>query len=79
MPIKSYLAHSHKGKKAELVNALSTIGQCEVMPAENKDVVIVVTDTEDQIEEEILKKKLDTLESLKFLAMVSGFNAPQND
>ncbi len=79
MPIKSYLAHPHDGKKTELVEALMAINQCDVMPAENKDLVIVVTDTINKIEEEILKEKLEAIESLKLLAMVSGFNTPQND
>ncbi len=79
MPIKSYLAHPHSGKKEELIQALSSIEQCEIMPAQNKDVLILITETEDKVEEAILKEKLDTIESLKLLAMVSGFNTPQNN
>lgn len=76
MPIKSYLAHPHDGKKDELIKALSTLNECEVIPAENKDVLVVVTETETKIEEENLKQKLETISSLKLLAMVSGFNTP---
>ncbi|MDY8134918.1 hypothetical protein [Aquimarina sp. 2201CG5-10] len=79
MPIKSYLAHPYKGRKEELIEALSTIHQCEVMPAQNQDVLILVTETENKTEEVILKEKLDTIDSLKLLAMVSGFNTPQNN
>ena len=49
------------------------------MPANNKDVLILITETENETEEAILKEKLDTIESLKLLAMVSGFNTPQNN
>ncbi|WP_074407089.1 MULTISPECIES: hypothetical protein [Aquimarina] len=79
MPIKSYLAHPQKGEKNELIDALSSLEQCEVMPANNKDVLILITETENETEEAILKEKLDTIESLKLLAMVSGFNTPQNN
>lgn len=79
MPIKSYLAHPHNGKKNELVQALSNIDQCEVMPAQNKDLLILITETESNTEEEILKEKLEALKSLKLLAMVSGFNTPQKN
>ncbi|MDC1162433.1 hypothetical protein OAT18_03215 [Tenacibaculum sp.] len=77
MPIKSYLAHPHDGKKAELINAIASIEQCEVIPAENKEILVVVTETENKAEEEKLREKLETITSLKLLAMVSGFNTPK--
>ncbi len=79
MPIKSYLAHPHTGKKNELIKALSVLHQCEVTPAQNKEVLILVTETENESEEESLKEKIEAIESLKLLAMVSGFNTPQNN
>lgn len=78
MPIKSYLAHPHEGKKDILIKALSQIEHCEVVPATNKDVLIVITDTQSKLEEEQLKEKLEAIDSLKLLAMVSGFNTPKN-
>ena len=79
MPIKSYLAHPHEGRKSELIESLSAINECEVIPARNKDLLIVVTDTQDKIEEDILKEKLETIESLKLLVMVSGFNTNKDN
>ncbi|SEE51985.1 hypothetical protein [Tenacibaculum sp. MAR_2010_89] len=76
MPIKSYLAHPYTGKKKELITAISSITECEIFPAENKDLLVLVTETEDEIQETILKEKLDAIASLKLLAMVSGFNTP---
>ena len=77
MPIKSYLAHPMEGKKLELIKAISTIAQCDVIPAENREIIVVVTETETKEEEANLRQQLETIASLKLLAMVSGFNTPQ--
>jgi nitrate reductase NapAB chaperone NapD len=78
MPIKSYLALPTQGKKEELMTALRSLNQCEVVPAENQDVLALVTDTPNDKEEEILKEKIEAINSLKLLSLVSGFNTPQN-
>ena len=78
MPVKSYLAHAMTGKKEELMQALLSFEQCEVVPAENQDVVALVTDTPNDMEEEILKQKIEAIQCLKLLSLVSGFNTPQN-
>lgn len=79
MPIKSYLAHPHQGKKKHLIKAISELDQCEVIPAENKDILVVITETDSKQEEEGLRLKLDAIDSLKLLAMVSGFNTPKRN
>ncbi len=78
MPIKSYLAHPYEGKKNELIEALSSLQQCEVTPAQNNELLILVTETDCQVDEDMLKEKLDTISSLKLLTLVSGFNTSQN-
>lgn len=79
MAIRSYLAHPHTGQKDQLINELSFLKNCEIIPAENKDVIVLVTETEDDTEDKILKEKIETFSSLKLLALVSGFNTPKND
>ena len=79
MPIKSYLAHPFEGKKEALTQEISELQHCEVIPAENKDLLIVVTDTETDTEDDNLKEKLETLGSLKLLTLVSGFNTTKNN
>ena len=74
MPIISYLAHPHDGRKEELIKALSSMQECEVIPAENKDVLVLVTETKTKADEDKLKQKLEAIDSLKLLAMVSGYN-----
>lgn len=76
MPIKSYLAHPHDGQKKALVEALSAFEECEILPAENREVVVLVTETDSRDEDEQLVATLEKLPSLKFLSLVSGFNSP---
>ncbi|PWG06011.1 hypothetical protein [Polaribacter aquimarinus] len=77
MPIKSYLAHPHTGQKEQLVNELTALENCEIIPADNKEVLVLVTDTASDTEDDILKQKIETFKSLKLLALVSGFNTPK--
>lgn len=79
MPIKSYLAHPHDGKKHELIQAISHFSNCDVIPAQNKNLLIVVTDTNNRIEDQELKEQIEAIDSLKLLAMVSGFDTPKRD
>lgn len=79
MPIKSYLAHPYQGKKSDLIKDISRLTQCEVIPAENKDILVIVTETDTKAEEEDLQQQLEKIPSLKLLAMVSGFNTPKKD
>ncbi|WP_136481303.1 hypothetical protein [Cognatitamlana onchidii] len=77
MPIKSYLAHPHDGQKDELIKALSQLSVCDVIPAENRDLLIVVTDTDNKDQDQQIKEKIEAIDSLKLLAMVSGFDTPK--
>ncbi|GAB1308628.1 hypothetical protein KH5_13110 [Urechidicola sp. KH5] len=79
MPIKSYLAHPYNGKKEELAYALAAIEYCEIIPAKNKEVLILITDTNSEEEEDHLQSSLQKIDSLKLLAMVSGFNSPSKN
>ena len=78
MPIKSYLVHPSEGKKAKLTQQLSIMEHCKVLPAENEEVLILVTETNSKQEEEILKEKLEQISDIKLMAMVSGFDTPKN-
>lgn len=77
MPIKSYLAHPVQDKMEVLQNKLSQIEACEVIPSKNQDLLIVVTETINEEEEQQLQNKLETIEEIQLLSLVSGFNSPQ--
>jgi nitrate reductase NapAB chaperone NapD len=72
MPVFSYLAYPIQGAKEQLLNDLAALDYCEVTPAENKEVLILVTDTPDEETEEKLQKKLKALKSLESLGMTFG-------
>lgn len=72
MPVFSYLAYPLKGEKEALLSDLAALDHCEVMPAENEDVLILVTDTPNEKEEKLLHKKLRKLKSLQSLGMTFG-------
>jgi hypothetical protein len=43
MAIKSYLAQLHKRQKEKLINELSVLKNCKIIPAESKDVIVLIT------------------------------------
>ena len=72
MPIFSYLAYPVQGAKEQLVKDLAALNFCEVTPAENEAVLVLVTDTPDEETEKKLQEKLEALESLESLSMTFG-------
>ncbi len=61
-----------QGKKEALEHFLSEFKNLDVLPAEEKEVLIVVTDTADKNEEELLLEKLKANELLGHITMVFG-------
>jgi nitrate reductase NapAB chaperone NapD len=72
VPVFSYLAYPVQGAKEELLNDLAALDNCEATPAENEEVLILVTDTPDEKTEKELQKKLKKLKTLKSLGMTFG-------
>ena len=61
MPIISYLAYPQKGEKETLLKDLSTLEHCEATPAENEEILLLVTDTPDDDTEKKLQQELKSL------------------
>jgi nitrate reductase NapAB chaperone NapD len=72
MPVFSYLAYPKHGVKNELLNDLSVLDYCEVTPADNGNILILVTDTPDEEAEKVLQENLKKLKSLESLGMTFG-------
>lgn len=74
MPIFSYLAIPEENALDLLCTELSTIEYCQVIPAENQEVLILVTDTPDDTIEKNLQKTLKNLQSLQSLSLTFGYD-----
>ena len=72
MPVFSYVVYPVQGAKEKLLNDLTALEYCEVIPAENEEILILVTDTPDEKSEKELQKRLKELKSLKSLGMTFG-------
>ncbi len=72
MPVFSYLAYPEPGAKDELLHDLAALDYCEATPAENEDVLILLTDAPDDKKEKALQVKLKKLKSLQSLGMTFG-------
>jgi len=74
MPIKSYIIHSTENQKKNVVEALKKLKNCEVIPAENKEVIVLVTDTSTEETDKELYNKLLEIKGVKHMSLVSGFD-----
>ncbi len=73
MPIFSYLAIPQNGAKESLCAELAVLKYCQVIPAENHEVLVVITDTPDEITEKTLQASLKSLPSLQSLSLAFGY------
>lgn len=72
MPVFSYIAYPEQGAKEQLLKDLSKLRYCEITPAQNEEILILLTDTPDEDSENKLQKKLKALDSLLSLGMTFG-------
>ena len=72
MPVFSYLAYPKLGAKDQLQKELASLDYCEVLPSDNQELLVLVTDTPDDNTENYLKKQLGQLASLQSLGMTFG-------
>ena len=74
MSIKSYIIHCEQDKKDSLFLELQKLSNCEVIPAQNHEVIIVVTDTDSDESDNQLYNQLLEMKGLKHMSLVSGFD-----
>jgi nitrate reductase NapAB chaperone NapD len=72
MPVCSYVVFPQQGKAQEVARRLSEIPNCEVVPAENRSLMILVTDTETAADERALQQRLDSIEAIECMAITFG-------
>ena len=74
MMIKSYLVFPHRGEKEHLQMVLQNLHWCEVTPAENRELLVVVTETNSNEDEEEFLETINSLSGLDHITLVSGFD-----
>ena len=74
MPIFSYLATPKDGAKEKLCADLTALAYCQIIPADNHELIVLVTDTPNETTEETLQESLKNLQSLQSLDLAFGYN-----
>jgi nitrate reductase NapAB chaperone NapD len=74
MPIKSYIAIPKAGQQQKLQKSLESYEEVHVEPSENRDVIVLVTDTKSEKEDKELFNELKTLEEIQMITLVSAFS-----
>jgi hypothetical protein len=74
MPTFSYLAIPKDGAKERLCTELAALPHCQVIPAADHDVVVLVTNTPDSTIEKKLQNNLKRLPSLQSLSLTFGYD-----
>jgi nitrate reductase NapAB chaperone NapD len=72
MPFFSYLAIPEPGAGQELCAALAATPHCEIIPADEDNIVILVTDAPDEEAEKSLQAELKKIKALQALFMTFG-------
>lgn len=75
MPVKSYLAHSSPNTAHQLAASMEILPGCTVLPAENRDALILITDTPSEDSELKLRLRIEVLSTLVSLTLVAAFTA----
>lgn len=73
MPIKSYLIFPQPGKEDLLLDSLRCFPQCEVIPSDDVQVFVLITDTSNATEEDSLERMLQQDTKIHHINLVSGF------
>lgn len=79
MPICSYLVIPAVGATERVRADLARIPECDVVAAENREVLILVTDTEGLREEEELRSSIESMEGIEALLFTFGEIDPDVD
>jgi len=73
MPVFSYIAYPVQGKKNKLLQDLERMQYCHAVPADNDELIILVTDTPNDEKEKKLTDRLKEIKSLSSLSMTFGY------
>jgi nitrate reductase NapAB chaperone NapD len=72
MPICSYLVIPEAGATARVSAELSRIPGCDVIPAQNRELLILITETGGREADEALRKEVEGLDGVEALVFTFG-------
>ena len=72
MPICSYVVYPVPGRMRPLMETLKFMRGCEVTPATDHELLILVTETSSPQEENLLQEKLNHQDDIECLALTFG-------
>lgn len=72
MAICSYLVIPQPGQTETLCRHLGAMPGCEVTPALNRDLLVLVTDTPDRAGEKTLRDRIEGLDGIQALVLTFG-------
>ena len=73
MTIQSYLVYPAEGRLDLVAATLAALPGCEILPAENNPVLVLVTETPDPDAQRDLERRLESIDNVACLALVSGW------
>lgn len=79
MAICSYLVIPEEGRAGSLAERLASLPGCDVVPARNRDLLLLVTDTDGPDEDEALRSRLEGMEGLQALVLTFGEIDPETE
>jgi nitrate reductase NapAB chaperone NapD len=79
MPICSYVVIPERGAADSVEGALLAIPGCDVARAQNRDVLLLVTDTPSLEEEATLRASIETMRGIQALLLAFGEIDPDTD
>ena len=72
MPVCGYVVVPGPGEADSAARAVSRMEGCEVVVAENREVLLLVTDTASEAEDRALRRQLETVPGIHALFMTFG-------
>jgi nitrate reductase NapAB chaperone NapD len=79
MPVCSYLVIPETGAVERLAARLAALPGCEVAPAENRDLLLLVTDTPDTETDRKLRRTVEDMEGIHALVLTFGEIDPETE
>lgn len=72
MPICSYVVFPEPGRRDELAGRLGAVPGCSVEPASNRDLMLLVTETDGPDEERRLLARLNGVDAIQCMVLAFG-------